>query len=208
MTNTTKKTAATKATETKTQNNGWERIAKRNLKNAYNWNFGGMYNDFQDGNITKEEFDNWVNTIALDQIYLEGITTRYTGDSAGGDAPKEMRFAGKDFCYKYLISLFKKDGYTVTAPEAEPKKATTTKKPRAKKSTKKAAEPTTVTVVLKAFTGMKIAIYTGTLKDSTITITTKNGKVMEFNTDGTQKVTDNRANNPKFNNKIEVITEA
>lgn len=88
---------------------------------------------------------------------------------------------------------------------------TTTKKPRAKKSTKatkKATTPTTVTVVLKAFTGMKIAIYTGTLQDSTITITTKNGKVMEFNTDGTQKVTDNRANNPKFNNKIEIITEA
>lgn len=211
MTNTTKKTAtATKATETKTQNNGWERIAKRNLKNAYNWNVGGMYNDFQDGNITEEVFNNWIQNIALDMIYLEGITTRYTGDSCGGDAPKEMRFAGKDFCYKYLISLFKKDGYTVTAPEEEPKKTTTTKKPRAKKSTKitkKAATPTTVTVVLKAFTGMKIAICTGILQDSTITITTKNGKVMEFNTDGTQK-TQKPGQNPKFNNKIEVITEA
>lgn len=76
------------------------------------------------------------------------------------------------------------------------------------KATKKTATPTTMTVVLKAFTGMKIAIYTATLAGSTIKITTKNGKTMEFNLDGTQKVTDNRANNPKFNNRIEIVAEA
>lgn len=197
----------TNTTTTTTKENGWERIAKRNLKNAYNWNMGEMENGVSDGEVKENYFKSWIEQRALDEIYHEAITTLYTGDSCGGEAPKEMRFAGKEFCYKYLISLFKKDGYNVTAPELETKKATV-KKPRAKKATKKAAEPTTIKVVLKAFTGMKIAIYTGTLKDSTITIVTKNGKEMEFNLDGTQKVTDNRANNPKFNNRIEVVAEA
>lgn len=85
-----------------------------------------------------------------------------------------------------IIHELKKNAETTTTTTTK----ATVKKPRAKKSTKttkKAAELTTVTVVLKAFTGMKIAIYTGTLQDSTITITTKNGKEMEFNLDGTQK---------------------
>lgn len=206
MTNTT-----TTTTETTPKNNGWERIAKKNLKNAYNWRVGETENGVLDGDVTQEEFQNWMKNDALEEIYYEAITTLYTGDSVGGEAPKEMRFAGKEFCYKYLINLFKKDGYIVTAPEAELKKATTTKKPRAKKSTKatkttkKVEEPTTIKVVLKAFTGMKIAVYTGTLTGSTITITTKNGKEMEFNLDGTQKVD---CKNPKFNNRIEVVAEA
>lgn len=230
MTNTiNKKTAtttkaATKATETKTQNNGWEKIAKKNLKNAYNWNFGGMYNDFQDGNITEEVFNNWVQNIALDVIYHEAITTLYHEDMCGGEAPKEMRFAGKEFCYKYLISLFKKDGYTVTAPEEEPKKTKATKTTKTTKTTKKAADPeakttnktakTTkstpeVTVLLRTFTGLKIGIYTGKLNKKTQTITIHIGRVgdVEFNLDGTQK-TLNPSKNPKFNNKIEIITEA
>lgn len=109
-----------------------------------------------------------------------------------------------------IIHELEKNAETTTTTETT---KATVKKPRAKKSTKttkttkKAAEPTTVTVVLKAFTGMKIAIYTGTLQDSTITITTKAGKTMEFNTNGTQK-TQKPGQNPKFNNKIEIITEA
>ena len=105
-----------------------------------------------------------------------------------------------------IIHELKKNAETTTTTTTK----ATVKKPRAKKSTKttkKAAELTTVTVVLKAFTGMKIAIYTGTLQDSTITITTKNGKEMEFNLDGTQK-TQKPGQNPKFNNRIEVVAEA
>ena len=197
----------TKATTTTTtKNNGWEKIAKTNLKNAYNWRVGEMEIARDDEDITEEQFQNWIQIEALDEVYNMAINNLYTSDCEFPKrAPKEMRFAGKEFCYKYLISLFKKDGYSVTAPELETKKATTTKKPRAKKATKKAAEPTTIKVVLKAFTGMKIAIYTGTLKDSTITITTKNGKEKEFNLDGTQKVD---CKNPKFNNRIEVVAEA
>lgn len=196
------KTTTTTTTTTTPKNNGWERIARKNLKNAYNWRVGEMEIARDDEDITEEQFQNWIQTEALDEVYNMAINNLYTGDCEFPKrAPKEMRFAGKEFCYKYLISLFKKDGYNVTAPELETKKATTTKKPRAKK----AAKPTTIKVVLKAFTGMKIAIYTGTLKDSTITIVTKNGKEMEFNLDGTQKVD---CKNPKFNNRIEVVAEA
>lgn len=198
-------TTTTTTTKATTKNNGWERIAKRNLKNAYNWRVGEMEIARDDEDITEKQFQNWVQTEAFDEVYNMAINNLYTSDCEFPKrAPKEMRFATKEFCYKYLISLFKKDGYNVTAPELETKKATV-KKPRAKKATKKAAEPTTIKVVLKAFTGMKIAIYTGTLKDSTITIVTKNGKEMEFNLDGTQKVD---CKNPKFNNRIEVVAEA
>lgn len=208
-TNTT--TTTTEATTTKvTATNGWETIARKNLKNAYNWMVGEMEiaRDDDDIEMTEEQFNKWIQTEALELIYHEAITTLYTGDSCGGEAPKEMRFAGKEFCYKYLIYLFKKDGYKPEIPEdiKQVLKKTTTPKATAKK-TKKAATPTTVTVVLKAFTGMKIAIYTGTLKDSTITITTKNGKEMTFNLDGTQK-TQKPGQNPKFNNRIEVVAEA
>lgn len=189
----------TNTNTTTTKNNGWERIAKKNLKNAYNWMMGENENAVQDGDMTKEFFNAWIEQRALEEMYHEAITTLYTGDSCGGEAPKEMRFAGKDFCYKYLISLFKKDGYTVAAPEAETKKPATTKKPRAKKTA-----PKTVQATLLAFTGMKIAEYTAEVIKGGYRITTKSGKVMEFNKDGTQKVTDNRSNNPKFNNRLEI----
>lgn len=214
MANTKTTTTKTTTTTTKTQNNGWEKIAKRNLKNAYNWRVGEIWNAVQDGDMTEEQFNNWIQTEALDDIYHEAITTLYTGDSCGGEAPKEMRFAGKDFCYKYLISLFKKDNYTVTVPEEEPKKTkaakttkTTKTTTKTTKTTKKAAN-TEVTVLLRTFTGLKIGIYTGKLNNKTHTITIHIGRVgdVEFNLDGTQK-TLNPSKNPKFNNKIEIMTE-
>lgn len=193
MANTTKNTTATTST---TKENGWERIARRNLKNAYNWLVGERENAVQDGDMTEKQLENWILYEALDEVYHEAITTKYTDSSAGGEAPKEMRFAGKEFCYRYLIKQFKKDGYTVTVPETETKTA--------KKSTTKKTTPKTVQATLLAFTGMKIAEYTAEVIRGGYRITTKTGKVLEFNKDGTQKVTDNRSNNPKFNNRLEI----
>ena len=202
----TKTTTTTNTTNT-TTNNGWEKIAKRNLKYAYNWTVGGMENSLEDGQITQERFDKWIAEQALEGVYSEGITTHYDEGISGGEAPKEMRFAGKEFCYKYLISLFKKDGYTVTAPEAEPKKEAATKKATTKtaKTTKKATTET-VTVLLRTFTGLKIGTYTGKLDSKKQVITIHIGRVgdVEFNLDGTQK-TINPSKNPKFNNRIEII---
>lgn len=189
----------TNTTTNTTKNNGWEKIAKRNLLWAYNNIVGGNENAVSDGDMTKEAFQNWIATTALEDVYHEGITTYYDAGFEGGPAPAEMRFAGKDFCYKYLISLFKKDGYTVTAPEAQATtKATKTTK---KSTTTKATKKTTIIGVLKAFTGMEIATYTVEMTKNGYRITLKNGKTMEFNTDGTQKGKQSR-----FNNRL-TITE-
>lgn len=102
--------------------NGWEKIAKKNIKNAYDWIVGENENAVQDGEMTLEEFMKWVQTKALDYIYHEAITTTYGKDYAGGPAPTEMRFAGKEFCYNYLKRLFLNDGHKVE-PKEEAHKA-------------------------------------------------------------------------------------
>ena len=222
----TNTTTTTEATTTKvTATNGWETIARKNLKNAYNWRVGETENGVLDGDVTQEEFQNWMKNDALEEIYHEAITTLYTGDSCGGEAPKEMRFAGKEFCYKYLIYLFKKDGYKpeipedikqalkkTTTPKATTKKTKKTANPEAKttnKTTKTSKSTPEVTVLLRTFTGLKIGVYTGKLNEKTQTITIHIGRVgdVEFNLDGTQK-TLNPSKNPKFNNRIEIVAEA
>ena len=103
----------------KKHSSGWEKIAKKNIKNAYDWIVGENENAVQDGTMTLEEFMKWVQTEALDYIYHESITTTYGSDYAGGPALTEMRFAGKEFCYDYLKRLFKNDGYKLEDEEQE-----------------------------------------------------------------------------------------
>lgn len=102
--------------ETK-EDNGWERIAKQQLNNAYNWIVGGNENAVSDGDMTEEEFNKWIANEALEEVYHEAITTKYHEDACGGPAPTEMRFAGKKFCRNYLSGLFEKDGYEVEKPK-------------------------------------------------------------------------------------------
>lgn len=103
--------------------NGWELIAKKQLNNAYNQIVGANENSVSDGEMTNEEFDKWISEEALDEVYHEAITTEYGEDYCGGDAPSEMRFAGKEFCYKYLKRLFKRDGYKPKDSSHETSKA-------------------------------------------------------------------------------------
>ena len=102
--------------EEQPENNGWELIAKQQLDNAYNWLVGERENSVNDGETTDKEFNEWIVNEALEEIYHEAITTKYHEDACGGKAPKEMRFAGKNFCYNYLTKLFKEDGYNVDKP--------------------------------------------------------------------------------------------
>lgn len=84
---------------------GHEKIAARNIRNCFNYEIGGMYNAFLDGENdfpTLEE--------AKDLIYILSIQDRYgPGCCFIGQAPREMRFAGKEFCLKYIDKLFDKD---------------------------------------------------------------------------------------------------
>ena len=88
--------------------NGWEKIAKTNIKNCYNWIIGELENTLDDTEEDDPEHIKAQNTLddtdwLIDEIYHESITTLYTKSSCGGKAPTEMRFAGKDFCRNLII---------------------------------------------------------------------------------------------------------
>ena len=98
------------------ENNGWEEIAKENITNTYNWIVGENENTLQDYEEDSDEYKASYNYLhsgneIINDIYHEAITTKYGEGYCGGKAPTEMRFAGKDFCKKYITELLKKDGY-------------------------------------------------------------------------------------------------
>lgn len=86
--------------------NGHEKIAAKNIKGAFNWLVGGWYNCMQDG------YEEDIPTLeeAKEAVYDEAMNNLYTGGGeACGKAPKEMRFAGEEFCRAYVEELFQKD---------------------------------------------------------------------------------------------------
>lgn len=82
-----------------------EKIAARNIKAAFNFEVGGVYNAYQNGediNITLEEMKDIVYDVAMNDLYGPGTCLL-------GRAPREMRFAGKEFCKNYVDKLFAED---------------------------------------------------------------------------------------------------
>lgn len=97
-------------------NNGWEEIAKENIKHAYDWIVGENENTLQDYEEDSDEYKASYNYLhsgdeIMNDIYHEAITTKYGEGYCGGKAPAEMRFAGKEFCIKLIKQLLKADGY-------------------------------------------------------------------------------------------------
>ncbi|MBQ2658131.1 MAG: hypothetical protein IJF87_06130 [Erysipelotrichaceae bacterium] len=87
--------------------NGTEKIAYRNIKGIFNWNVGGWYNCIQDNcpeyiPDTEEEAKELIYSDALENTAGEGWYQC-------GTAPKEMRFAGKEFIKDVIDSLFEED---------------------------------------------------------------------------------------------------
>lgn len=82
-----------------------EKVAARNIRSAFNYEIGGLYNSYLDGeeiNLTLQD--------AKDMIYDCAITDLYgPGTMVSGAAPREMRFAGKKFCLEYIDKLFAND---------------------------------------------------------------------------------------------------
>lgn len=82
-----------------------EKIAASNIKDCFNFEMGGLYNAYLDGETdfpTLEE--------AKEMIYFLSINDKYIGGNCFvGGAPKEMRFAGKKFCMNYIDKLFAND---------------------------------------------------------------------------------------------------
>ena len=94
---------------------GHEKIANRNIKNAINYIVGEYYNCIQDNcpEYLPESYD------ALKQeVYKSAMQNLYGPGYAGyGKAPKEMRFAGREFCETRVEVLLKKDGDVQTIAE-------------------------------------------------------------------------------------------
>lgn len=84
-----------------------EQIAKRNIKGAFNWIVGGYYNSLQDGYV--EDLPESRDSLK-DEIYEASMNNFYApGLEVSGKAPKEMRFAGKDFCTHVIEDLLDTD---------------------------------------------------------------------------------------------------
>lgn len=92
-----------------------EKIAAKNIKAAFNFEVGGIYNSYQDGepiDITLEEMKQIVYDCAMSDKYFDG-------GCLTGRTPREMRFAGKEFCRKYIDKLFAADSDIVEIPWLE-----------------------------------------------------------------------------------------
>ena len=89
-----------------------EKIAARNIKAAFNFEVGGVYNAYQDGediDITLEEMKDIVYDAAMNDFYGPGLYLF-------GCAPREMRFAGNEFCKNYIDKLFAEDADVAEIP--------------------------------------------------------------------------------------------
>lgn len=95
--------------------NGHQKIAARNIKGAFNYQIGGLYNSYLDGeeiNFTIEE--------AKEMVYDCAINDTYFGGGVIYNQPvTAMRFAGKQFCLDYIDKLFAKDEDVVEIPWQE-----------------------------------------------------------------------------------------
>ena len=86
--------------------NGHEKIAAKNIEGAFNWLVGGWYNCLQDG--YEEDIPSLEE--AKEEVYCEAMNNLYVGGGEGfGGAPKEMRFAGEEFCRELVEELFLND---------------------------------------------------------------------------------------------------
>ena len=87
---------------------GHEKIAARNIKAAFNYIVGGYYNSLQDGD---EDYLPDTLKELEDEIYESSMTDLFReGYMECGKAPKEMKFAGTEFCRNYIRALLKDDG--------------------------------------------------------------------------------------------------
>lgn len=83
-----------------------EQIAKRNIRGAFNWIVGGYYNCIQDG---YEEDLPETREDLINEIYEAAMFDKFSGHVIYDGAPKEMRFAGKEFCMKVINHLMETD---------------------------------------------------------------------------------------------------
>ena len=116
--------------------NRHEKIAAKSIEGAFNWGVGEWYNCFLDG------LDEDIPSLeeAKETVYIEAMNNLYkSGNEIYGRAPKEMRFAGEEFCRELVEELFLNDGVVeeiwgedgITETKEEEMKETTREEARA-----------------------------------------------------------------------------
>lgn len=94
---------------------GHQKIAMKNIKNAFDYIIGGYYNCIQDG---CEEYLPKSRKSVADEIYSSAMENLYyPGCEFSGRSPKEMRFAGADFCKAYIDWKLDHDGDAIKIAE-------------------------------------------------------------------------------------------
>ena len=102
--------------EVSSKKNRWEEIATKNITSAYNWIVGENENALQDEDEDSSEYQAAYNYLhgseIVSDIYNSAMSNEYDDGYCGYEkSPKEMRFAGKEFCMNLIKDLLKKDGY-------------------------------------------------------------------------------------------------
>lgn len=117
----------------KTTLTGHEKIAKRNIINAFNWIVGELENGIEDGYKDEYVAEGLTLEEVKDSVYESAMNDLYdTGSVVYGRAPKEMRFAGEAFCRAVVDECFEKEatfliesmGWNKTEDTKEDKKMT------------------------------------------------------------------------------------
>lgn len=84
---------------------GHQKIAIKNIKNAFNYEVGGVYNQYLNGEVVDITLDEM-----KESVYMCAINDKYVGEGViYGAAPTAMRFAGKQFMLDYINWLFEND---------------------------------------------------------------------------------------------------
>ena len=87
--------------------NGIEKIAYKNIKACINWEIGGLYNCYQDG---EEEYIPDTYEEVFDLVYWGCMNNLYgVGYCGSNKAPREMRFAGEKFIKETVDGCLRKD---------------------------------------------------------------------------------------------------
>ena len=80
--------------------NKHEKAAYRAIKDEYGWMMGGWYNAYTDGyDVVEEELVPATREEAMEAVYEEAMSNK----------PKEIRFAGEQFCKELIEKLFDND---------------------------------------------------------------------------------------------------
>lgn len=98
----------------------YEIAAKANLKGAYNVTVGGCENSVSDGEWTQEEFNEWIQAKALDDVLYEAMHSECGDGYIINKAPSCMKKVSKSFCVEFLLTLFEADGYHIENVEVKP----------------------------------------------------------------------------------------